>query len=132
MYQSKYFLYAGTDSNEIDVLEKVLNSIDRGKQIVAVPNGFDLISFLQQVGKGESYPLLIILNLEMERLNGRSTLELLKSDDIYCLIPTFMLTPEERSEDRSFCISLGTDIIVKPSTRAGWVSAVKQLCASCE
>jgi CheY-like chemotaxis protein len=132
MYQSKYFLYAGTDSNEIDVLEKVLNSIDRGKQIVAVPNGFDLISFLQQVGKGESYPLLIILNLEMERLNGRSTLELLKSDDIYCLIPTIMLTPEERSEDRSFCISLGTEVIVKPSTRAGWVSAVKQLCANCE
>jgi CheY-like chemotaxis protein len=132
MFHSKYFLYAGTDSSEIDVLEKVLNSIDRGKQIVAVPNGFDLISFLQRVGKGESYPQLIILNLEMERLNGRSTLELLKSDDIYCLIPTFMLAPEERSGDRSFCTSLGTDIIVKPSNRVGWVSAVKQLCASCE
>lgn len=132
MYNVKYFLYAGTDSREIDELDKVLHSIDHTKQIIAVPNGFELINFLQQIGRGESYPLLIILNLKMKRLDGRATLELLKSDDIYRLIPTFMLLPQENTEARRFCFSLGTDVIIKPANRNEWTTAVKQMCLRTE
>ena len=67
----------------------------------------------------------------MARLSGRELLELLKTDDIYRLIPVVVFLPESNIEDEEFFSSLGTETIVTPNIPKDWVSAAQKLCAAC-
>jgi len=126
-----YFLYVTKDASAIDQLEEVLHLVDRRKTLLGVPGGYELIHFLQSIGKGEAYPELIILTMQMPRLNGRDTLELLKTDDIYRLIPVIIFTSEDVVRDVDFCKQFGAELITKPGVQREWVDAARKLCAAC-
>jgi CheY-like chemotaxis protein len=126
-----YFLYVTRDTAAIDELEEVLHLVDRKKTLLAVPGGYELIHFLQSIGEGDAYPELIILTLQMPRLSGRDTLELLKTDDIYRLIPVFVFTSEENDTDENFCNHLGAELLSRPIGQKQWVDTAKKLCAAC-
>jgi CheY-like chemotaxis protein len=126
-----YFLYVTKDASAIDQFEEVLHLVDRRKTLLGVPGGYELIHFLQGIGQGESYPELIILTMQMPRLNGRDTLELLKTDDIYRLIPVIVFTTEDVVEDADFCKQMGAEVMAKPDKQKEWVDAAKKICATC-
>jgi len=126
-----YFIYVSNDIEAIELLEDVLHLVDKSKLLIAVPDGYDLIQFLQHVKKGESYPDVIILTTQLPRISGMELLELLKVDDIYRLIPVVMLLPESNENEEPFCKQLGTETIVTPTMKKDWVSAAKKICAAC-
>ena len=126
-----YFLYVTKDISSINRLEEVLNLIDKKKVLLAVPGGYELIHFLQNIGQGDAYPELIILTLKMPRLSGIDTLELLKTDDIYRLIPVIVFTGDESTKEKDYCNQLGAELIAKPTDQIEWVDAAKKLCAAC-
>lgn len=126
-----YFIYVSNDVRSTDIFESVLNKIDRKKILITVPDGYELIQFLQNVKTGESYPDLIILTPDHLRISGREVLELLKVDDIYCLIPVVMLFPEDNDQDAAFCKRLGTEFMIAPKLQNEWMSAVKKMCTAC-
>jgi CheY-like chemotaxis protein len=126
-----YLLYAGPSNNKALFFESVLFGIDKSKTLLAVSNGYDLLCFLQQVKKGESYPSLIILEIDMPRLDGVETLELLKTDDIYCLIPVYILYTASSTKDISLCTKLGADCMPQPTTGGSWKTMVQHFCDSC-
>ncbi|HZH00079.1 MAG TPA: hypothetical protein VEY32_03300, partial [Flavisolibacter sp.] len=94
-----YLLYVSNDEGEIDTLEKILYSIDPSKTLLCMTDGLKVLSFLQDVGKGQAYPAMIILQSSMPRLNGMQLLELLRTDDIYKLIPVVMLATAANSNE---------------------------------
>ena len=126
-----YILYAGSNTEKGYFLENILYSIDKSKTLLIVKNGYQLLSFLQRVKKGEAYPELIILEVDMPRLNGQETLELLKTDDIYRLIPVVVLCSNEEAEIQSYCYKMGADCMPQPYSNATWMSTVQQLCDRC-
>ena len=127
-----YLLYASKDEEEIECLDKMIFSIDHSKTLLAVPTAFDLLCFLQNVRQNESYPSLILINMDMKPLSGKELLELLKTDDMYRLIPVVVFTTDTNHDDLNFCTKLGTEVIRKPITRAHWLHTVKRLCAKCQ
>lgn len=126
-----YFIYVSNDAQATDVFESVLNKVDRKRILITVPNGYELIQFLQNVKRGESYPDLIILTTNHLRISSRELLELLKIDDIYCLIPVIMLLNEITEDDETFCKRLGTEFIIEPKLKREWTTAVKKMCSVC-
>ena len=126
-----YFIYVSNDNDAIKLLEEVLQLVDRTKLLIAVPDGYNLIQFLQNVKRGESYPDLIILSTQLSRMSGKEVLELLKVDDIYRLIPVIMLLREGNEDEQLFCRQLGTETIAEPSLKKEWIEAAKQMCAAC-
>ena len=132
MNPTMYFIFVSTDSADADRLETVLHGLDRGKNLLSIKNGFDLIQFLQDVKRGESYPDLIIMSTKMTRLTGRELMELLKADDIYCLIPILVFLPELNGDDDVFYKRFGVETMVTPNVEDEWVSAAKRMCTVCE
>jgi CheY-like chemotaxis protein len=126
-----YLIYVSNDVEAVEMLEEVLQRVDKKKLLIAVANGYDLIQFLQNVKEGESYPDLIILSTQRSRLNGRELLELLKTDDIYRLIPVIMFVAREHEAGEEWCERLGTETIVSPSIPKEWVTAARKICAAC-
>jgi CheY-like chemotaxis protein len=126
-----YLIYVSTDAAAVEMLEEVLHRVDKKKLLMAVSNGYDLIQFLQNVKQGESYPELIILSTHRSRLNGRELLELLKTDDIYRMIPVIMFVTGEQELEEKWCERLGTETIVSPTIPNEWVTAAHKICAAC-
>jgi CheY-like chemotaxis protein len=126
-----YLIYVSTDPEAVEMLEAVLQRVDKKKLLVAVSNGYDLIQFLQNVKEGESYPDLIILSTHRSRLNGRELLELLKTDDIYRMIPVIMFLAGEHELEEKWCEQLGTETILSPTIPKEWVTAARRICEAC-
>ena len=117
---NSYFLYAEDDPDDIDIMREVMKAGQNSNDLVCVENGFMVIRFLQQIKKKEAYPCLIILDMHLPRINGIETLQLLKTDDIYRLIPVVIFTNSLFDDQLNICKSLGAEVLIKPSTYKEW------------
>jgi CheY-like chemotaxis protein len=110
-------LMVDDDAEDRLLLNDVFDELGYGDAIHFEENGEGAIAYLQGCTNGHLLPSLIILDLNMPRLNGRQTLEYLKSQprykDIKVIIYSTSLNPVERDE----CLALGAhSYIVKPAT----------------
>jgi len=126
-----YFIFVNNVVEDVQVFENILHEIDSKKILITVSNGYDLIQFLQNVKRDESYPDLIVLTPKFLRLNGMDLLELLKTDDIYCLIPVVMLLPENNFAHETVCNRLGAEFMLAPKDQGEWMSTLKKMCTVC-
>lgn len=125
-----YFIFVSNDIEANRLFESVLHTVDPQKILITVSNGYDLIQFLQNVKFGEAYPELIILTPKFLRLGGLDLLELLKTDDVYRLIPVMMLLPESNIQHENFCDRLSTEFLIVPKNETEWISAINKMTAA--
>ena len=126
-----YFVFVTNDLEAVGVFEQVLRESGAKKNLVIVPNGYDLIQLLQNVKIAEPYPDLIVLTPKFLRISGMDLLELLKTDDFYRLIPVVMLLPESSDDHQAVCIRLNAEYMPFPKDQNEWMHAVDRMCAAC-
>lgn len=96
-------------------------------------NGEQVLDYLYRRGEyaGSNWdrPDLILLDLNMPRLDGREALTLIRYDPDLQQIPVVILTTSHRSGDILLCYRLGANsFISKPVTFEGLVEVMKTLC----
>ena len=98
-----------------------------------VENGVELLEYLQRRGKyadpsSSPRPGLILLDLNMPKMDGREALKLIKSDPKLKHIRVVILTTSKAEEDifRTYDLSAAS-YITKPVTFAGMAEVVKAL-----
>ncbi|MGE5520127.1 MAG: hypothetical protein ACM3VS_09405 [Candidatus Dadabacteria bacterium] len=109
--QNPYFIYAGIDHDLIADLKQQLATSDTSIDLVTCDNGLQLIKKIEEVKVNEAYPELLILTRHMKRLDGKETLQLLRSDDIYKLIPVIIFLDNDDQADSSYFMNLGADVV---------------------
>jgi CheY-like chemotaxis protein len=90
------------DDDDVDV-ESVVRSLNRNGifgEITVFRDGLEALRALQQPAKLPSRPLLILLDLDLPRLNGFQFLDALRSDPRLCGTVVFVLTLSDRLEDK--------------------------------
>lgn len=93
-------------------------------RLVFFADGRELIDALQQA-RPEAYPTLILLDLNMPRLNGFETLRILKTDTRWRSIPTLILSTSANREDIAESYRLGTNsYVTKPGKYSHLVEVV--------
>jgi CheY-like chemotaxis protein len=98
-----------------------------------VEDGQELLHFLRAEGKwsdrdATKLPGLILLDLNMPRMDGRTALEHLKADPKLKRIPVVVLTTSKAEEDILRTYDLGvSSFISKPVTFDGLVDVVRAL-----
>jgi CheY-like chemotaxis protein len=87
-----------------------------------VEDGEELMDYLYRRGKfahlaGEQMPGMILLDLNMPKMDGREALQQIKGNPQFAAIPTVVLTTSKAEEDIVRAYSLGVNsFIVKPVT----------------
>lgn len=122
-----YFLYADDDDDDVALLKEMLLEKGATTSLASVSDGYELLHFLQEVAVNKAYPALIILDLSMPKLNGIETLQLLKTDDMYRLIPVLVLSARISEQQRIVCKANGAEIVMKPSSYEEWGSVLRKL-----
>lgn len=135
-YKKKRFtiLIANDDEDTRFLLEEALREIRLAITSEFVENGEQVLDYLYRRGQylGRSnwhQPDLILLDLNMPRLDGRETLTSIRSDPRLQQIPVVMLTTSHRRKDILLCYRLGANsFISKPVTFEGLLEVMKTLC----
>jgi chemosensory pili system protein ChpA (sensor histidine kinase/response regulator) len=96
---------------------------DQGWKVQTAKDGLDALEKLS-----ESKPDLIVLDIEMPRMNGYEFLGALKSQEIYKDIPVVMLTSRNAAKHRNKSKALGArGFVVKPYNDDEFINLVLQL-----
>lgn len=121
---STKILYADDDSDDHFFLRESITSTGLPADIVYLTDGDQVIRYLEKAG--DDLPSLIVLDLNMPRLNGKQTLERLKTDDRFSNIPVIILSTSTNKMDKEFCTSRGAaSYLVKPGHFEGYREVVR-------
>lgn len=121
-------LLVDDDDDDVLLVRRALGSAGWCGPIQRVADGQELLEYLLGKGAwaGSPLPGLILLDLNMPRLDGRSALARLRAIPDLALLPVIVLSTSGSPRDRSEAIELGAnDFIQKPSTFADLVAAMR-------
>ncbi len=126
-------MLAEDDDDDFYLTERALKENRLRNVISRVKDGEELMRYLRHVGEfqadgGPREPSLILLDLNMPKMDGREALREIKSDPKLRHIPVVVLTTSQAEEDVVRSYQLGVNsFITKPVTFHGLVEAMKAL-----
>jgi CheY-like chemotaxis protein len=115
------------DPEELTLIEEAL--LDVGQKVHYEENGVEALKYLD---KCQELPCLIVLDLNMPKLNGTETLLHLKSNDKYKDITIVIYSTSVNTIEKDNCMNLGAhSYLVKPLSYAETLSTAKYFAALC-
>ncbi|MFC6876015.1 response regulator [Flavobacterium myungsuense] len=120
-------LFIEDDTIEVIKFNRVLKTSGLNHVIIEAENGEDALHILKEK---EIIPDIIVLDLNMPKLNGKEFLRILKSDDTLKYIPAIILTTSNNNKDILECYKIGiAGYILKPLKYEDYVDRIKKLLA---
>jgi len=124
---------AEDDPEDLDLLKDAFRETRFEGQIHSVNNGEELMDYLKIRGKFSDpslcpRPDLILLDLNMPRMDGREALAEIKADHELKAVPIVVMTTSNSEDDiiRSYLLGANT-YIIKPTSYIGLVKIVETL-----
>lgn len=118
-------LYADDDADDHYFLAESISASGLPANIISVGNGEEAIHYLQDADL-QQLSSLIVLDLNMPRLNGKQTLNYIKTHPQYASIPVIMLSTANNLAEKKQCQQIGAaSYFVKPSYIEGYKSLVQ-------
>ncbi|WP_276167539.1 response regulator [Zobellia alginiliquefaciens] len=100
------------DAIEVMKLQRTVKKLELKHNIIETKNGEDALEILKS---GNKLPDIILLDLNMPRMNGIEFLSILRADDVLKYLPTVILTTSENRADLLECYKIGVaGYVIKP------------------
>ncbi|WP_075343650.1 response regulator [Tenacibaculum agarivorans] len=100
------------DQIEVMKFNRILSKINSQHKIIEANNGEEALKILSDK---DNLPNLILLDLNMPKINGIEFLKILKNDSVLKYLPTVILTTSTNQKDMLECYKIGiAGYMVKP------------------
>lgn len=123
--------------DNVDDAELAMRELKKSQvrnNLLHVKDGEEALDFIFATGKFaglreiQNVPKLILLDIQMPKVNGIEVLEKIKADERTKIIPVVILTSSNQSPDITKCYNLGVNsYIVKPVEFEAYAKAIKDL-----
>ncbi len=125
MPRSLNILLIEDDAIEVMKFNRVLSTLKMNHKIIEANNGEEALAILKEK---ETIPDIIILDLNMPRINGIEFLQILKSDDYLKYIPSIILTTSNNHKDVMECYRIGiAGYVLKPLKYEDYVDRIRKM-----
>lgn len=115
------------DLIEIMKLNRTVSTLKLNHKIIEANNGEDALKILE---KKEDLPDIILLDINMPKINGIEFLNILKKDEVLRYLPTIVLTTSSNQKDLLECYKIGiAGYVLKPLKYEDYVSKIEKLLA---
>ena len=118
------------DPGDVVMTREAFQDYKLRNQLHVVNDGADAMSFLRQEGEYAEMlrPDLVLLDLNLPRMDGREVLEAIKSDPELASIPVVVLTTSENEDDvlRSYSLHANA-YVTKPVDFERFIEVVRQI-----
>lgn len=131
-FEAVNILMADDDADDRMLMKEALEENNLNNKLCFVEDGAELMDYLYKKGKfltvETERPGLILLDLNMPRIDGREALRLIKSDPALKRIPVIVLTTSKADDDIERTYDLGVNsYISKPANFSDLVKVAQQI-----
>ena len=133
-YNSVDILLVDDNLNDVELAIRELNKNHFANNLFHVKDGEEALEFVFATGKYadtrsmEHPPKIILLDIQMPKVNGIEVLQKIKSDERTKTTPVVMLTSSKEDPDIKKCYALGANAyIVKPVNFESFAESIKSL-----
>ena len=113
------------DTIELMKLNRAMLSLNMNHKVSEVNNGEDALELLLNE---EYYPDIILLDLNMPKINGIEFLSILKTNESLKFIPTIILTTSSNKKDLMECYNIGiAGYVQKPLKYQDYIAKINIL-----
>ncbi len=127
-----YIIFADDDADDLELITGFFKQYNQEVNVMEFRDGWDVMKFLEDVAIHNSQPLLMVLDINMPRLNGRETLMAIRNHPRYRHVPVVMYTTSSGAAEEEFCQLQGASLVTKPSTVEGVKQTAKVLAEFCQ
>jgi CheY-like chemotaxis protein len=125
-------LLAEDDDGHASLIQRNLKRAGVSNGIVRAKDGQEALDYVRGegafAGRPPGAPLLILLDINMPRVDGTGVLQALKADPATAQIPVIMLTTTDDPREVDRCYQLGCSVYVtKPVSYQDFVDALTRL-----
>ncbi|HEY8918058.1 MAG TPA: response regulator [Chitinophaga sp.] len=118
------------DAEDRQIIKDTFEDLGYGAMIHFEENGEEAVKYLQQ--SAPLLPSLIILDLNMPKMNGTQTLRFLKGNGTFAGIPVIIFSTSLNPIERDECLALGAhSYVIKPISYTQTVDVVKHFYNLC-
>lgn len=115
MYTPRHVvLYADDDPDDLDLVLEAFARFSDNVDVVTAQDGFEALSYLNNLPPLDPTPCLIILDINMPRLDGKETLKRIRSLERFQDVPVVMFTTSSLPYDKDFAQKYKAGFITKP------------------
>lgn len=113
------------DMIEIMKMKRVMGSLNLNHQIIEANNGEEAIEILKS---SKELPDIILLDLNMPKMNGIEFLGILKANEKFKYIPSIILSTSNNKHDLKECYKIGiAGYIIKPLKYEDYTRKIEKL-----
>jgi len=105
MQNSKPILLVEDDTVDVMTVRRALKDIQVTSELVATGDGEQALAYLRDDGNAK--PCVILLDLNMPKMNGTEFMQIVKADEALRRIPIIVLTTSNSDQDISKSFELG-------------------------
>jgi two-component system response regulator len=111
----KIILMVDDDAEDRLLLKDAFDDLNYGGSIHFEDNGEKAISYLRECTELDCIPRLVVLDLNMPKLNGRQTLKWIKSEPVLRDLPVVIYSTSLNPIEKEECLALGAhSYVIKP------------------
>lgn len=119
------------DEDDLELLKDALYLLSNNYILEHAQNGVEGLQKLYSLVLQNKTPCLILLDVNLPKLNGKEVLLELQKDAIFKTIPVVGFTTSESALDKAFFAKYGVPMLTKPGGIEKYLFVVKELLEYC-
>lgn len=124
-----HILIAEDDKDDRYLMKTALDEAGITQEVIFVENGVEAINHLQSAEESVlNFPILILLDLNMPKMDGREVLKRIKTNNDLRSIPVIVFSTTNDKEEVRRCYKLGANTyVVKPMSYDALVETLRHI-----
>jgi len=107
-------LYADDDRDDIELVKEAFNEYSHTVELKTFKDGEELLGYVNSHAGDEPLPCLIILDINMPKVNGKEALKQIRNMASYHEVPVVLFSTSTLPSDKQFAQSFDAGFITKP------------------
>ncbi|HVE61715.1 MAG TPA: response regulator [Chitinophagaceae bacterium] len=102
------------DADDREMVSDAIRKIDPSVNIVHAEDGKVALDYLSNVKSNDELPCLVIMDINMPKMDGKEALAHIKKDSRFNELPVVILSTSGNAIDKLYCNNYGVQFITKP------------------
>jgi CheY-like chemotaxis protein len=119
------------DADDLQMLREAITTIDNNYHIIEAYDGYSGLVKLQQMSEEGRLPCLIVMDINMPRMDGKQAFVKLKADPVLSRIPIVIFSTSSSPIDKMFFQHKGVEFMTKPIVFEHLIEAAGKLLRLC-
>ena len=125
-------LYIDDDPDDLLIFGESIRNLFPDISVLKAQTGEEGINLLKRLEQeNKPFPSLVVLDMNMPKMDGRQTLLQIRSKECWDDIPIVIFTTSSNIADVEFCRSYGIECITKPMSYNNLNFTMQQLVSYC-